>query len=256
MATEPIRSRRNPRVIEAIRLHRSRDRRSLGKTLIEGPNLLTEAIEAGVVPEVLFATPDDLVTETKAALHDVELLLVAPRVLKHLAGTKTPRGPVGVVAIPDRVGLTGDGILVSWGVSDPGNAGSMIRVAAAFGWGFAYTSGTADPWSPKVLRAGAGSQFGTNITPVGSVVELTDSGYTVIASTAGGGKHPASLTGDRYAVLIGEEASGLPVEVVAVADEIVSIPMPGGTESLNAAVAAGILVYELANGEGERPTRV
>lgn len=256
MTAEPIRSHRNPRVAEAVKLHRGRERRSLGRTLIEGPNLLTEAIESTVLPEVLFATSDDEATHAKAAIHDVELILVTPGVLKHLAGTETPRGPIGVVRIPEPAGRNGAGLLVSWGVGDPGNVGTLVRTAAAFGWDFAYLEGSADPWSPKVLRAGAGMQFRIAISPITDISELANAGYEVLASVVTGGVSPASLSFGRYALLIGEEASGLPANVVAKCHGAVSIEMPGGTESLNAGVAAGILVYELMKGEGQGAARV
>ena len=137
-------------------------------------------------------------------------------------------------------------MIVSWGVSDPGNVGTLIRTAGAFGWGFAYTVGTADPWSPKVLRSGAGAQFSVTCGPVSKVGEVSQVGYTTVASVASGGTNLSSFPEGRYALLVGEEAAGLPDEVVGSADMTVTIPMPGVTESLNVAIAAGIIVYTLS----------
>jgi len=125
----------------------------------------------------------------------------------------------------------------------------MIRTAAAFGWGFAYTEGSADPWSPKTIRAGAGGQFQTPVARIGSVSELGE--WETIATVARVGKPPESMPGGRVAVLIGEEAHGLPDKVIGSARHRMTIPTSGTTESLNAAVAAGIAVYLLSDRSGQ-----
>jgi TrmH family RNA methyltransferase len=131
-------------------------------------------------------------------------------------------------------------------LADPGNVGTLIRTAAAFGWDFGHSSGTADPWAPKVLRAGAGGHFRVTIGAVGSVEELDDAGLTTVATVVSGGAAPDALGSGRFAVLVGEEAAGLPDDVVAEAALRVTVPMPGGMESLNAAIAAAIVIYELS----------
>ena len=243
---EPVRSHRNPRVAEAARLHRARDRRATGRTILEGPSLLAEALAAGVTPEVVFARPDDEVTAKLATAHGFELILVEPAALGRVTGTGTPRGPAAIIAIPPPALPTGRNMIVAWGLSDPGNVGTMIRTAAAFDWDFGYTEGTADPWAPKVLRAGAGGHFRVNTTPVESLQTLEDVGLTTVATVVSGGARPADVPTGRYALLVGEEAPGLPPDVVEQSAHKVTIPMPGGMESLNAAMAAGIVIYELS----------
>jgi RNA methyltransferase, TrmH family len=235
---------RHPAVVAAARLHRSRHRREEGSTLIEGPNLLAEALAASVVPTRVFATPEDEVTQGVAADRGLDLSVVDERALARLAGTKTPRGPVAVVKIPEPRLDPDRSLLVAHGVSEPGNLGALIRTAAAFGWGFAVTPGSADPWSPKALRSGAGGHFRASVGRVETVEELVD--WATVATVADGGERPDSLSGGPWAVLVGEEAAGLPAEVVSACRHRVTIPMPGGTESLNAGVAAGIVVYELS----------
>jgi TrmH family RNA methyltransferase len=122
----------------------------------------------------------------------------------------------------------------------------MIRTAAAFDWDFGYTEGTADPWAPKVLRAGAGGHFRLNITPIESLQAVEDVGLATVAAVVSGGVSPADLPAGRYALLIGEEAPGLPPDVVEQSGHKVTITMPGGMESMNAAMAAGIVIYELS----------
>jgi TrmH family RNA methyltransferase len=254
----PVRNHKNRQVVEAARLHRARDRRDRGLTLIEGPHLLEEALFAGVIPLSLFALEKDEASQAVAASRDIDLLLVDEAGLARVAGTKSPRGPVAVIQIPDSSSPEASGVLVAWGVGDPGNVGTMIRTAAGFGWSFGHTVGTADPWAPKVLRAGAGAHFRTGVLPVDSLGQLEELGYQTLATVVDGGQAPSGLSEARYAVLIGDEASGLPEEVIDDASLRVTIPMPGGIESLNAATASAIVVYELSKnqvpraGHGER----
>jgi RNA methyltransferase, TrmH family len=231
---------------EAARLHRSTERSQRGETLLEGPNLLAEAIRAGVTPTTVFALVDDTVSRQIAADCGAIYVPVDEPGLTRVAGTKSPRGPVAVIPIPGTLAMTVEGLLVAWGVSDPGNVGTMIRTAAAFGWGFGHTGSTADPWSPKVLRAGAGAQFSAPIAAIADVDEVHRFGFEPVATVVRGGTPPDQLRPGRYAVLIGEEAAGLPGPVVDASQIVVTIPMPGGTESLNAAMAAGMILYELS----------
>jgi len=252
---EPVRGHRNQRVVEAARLNRARARRDLGRTLIEGPHLLDEALTAGIMPELVFALDSDERTVALSRQHRFELALVDEGALKRVADTRSPRGPVAVIEIPPSTASGGTGLLVAWGVSDPGNVGTLIRTAAAFSWDFAHTDGTADPWSPKVLRAGSGGHFRAGIRQVGPLSDLTDAGYLPVAAVVSGGVPPSELAPGRYAILVGEEAAGLPQDVIEGASLLVTIPMTGGQESLNAAIAAGMIVYELSKpgrvGEGQ-----
>lgn len=242
---------RNKQVVEAARLHRKRHRRASGLTLIEGPSLLEEALAGGIAPVQVFALADDATTYELMGASDLDVTVVEEEALSRLAGTKTPRGPVAVIEIPPDGTPRRHNLLVSWGVSDPGNVGTLIRVAAAFDWDFGHVEGSADPWSPKTLRAGAGAHFRVSIALVRSLDHLSDAGFETLASVVSGGEAPSAF-GDtaRLALLIGEEAAGLPPSVVESADRSVTIPMPGGFDSLNAAVAAGVLVYALSNSSG------
>lgn len=254
---EPVRNHRSRSVVEAARLHRARHRAETGRTLIEGPTLLAEALAAGHLPHLVFAADDDAESKDLARRHDLKLVPVDDGAMNRLAGTSTPRGPVAVIDVPPPLPITDAGMLVAWGVGDPGNVGTMIRVAAAFGWNFGFSSGTASPWSPKVLRAGAGAQFRVSMTAITSPAEIIRLGFSVVATVVTGGVPPTALGPGRRAVLIGDEAHGLPADVSASAAERVTIPMPGGTESLNAAVAAAIVVYAITDmAPGNGPTRV
>ncbi len=246
---EPISSHRNKVVVEAARLHRAKVRRETGESLLEGPALVEDAIAAGCDIRLLFAESDDHKARSMASSAQIRLVLVDGRAMGRLAGTETPRGPIAVVQIPPDSLETRKNLLVSWGVSDPGNVGTLIRTAAAFGWGYAYTDGSADPWSPKTLRAGAGGQFQTNIAHVSGLDDLGE--WTTVATITQGGKRPEVIDGERFAVLIGSEAGGLPEDVMNASEHRVSIETPGPTESLNAAVAAGIVVHAVSKRTGQ-----
>jgi len=233
---EPVRTHRAKSVVEAARLHRARDRRERGLTLVEGPHLIADAVAAGaVVHETYGREPAD-----------PEVIPVDERALARLAGTESPRGPVAIVEIPVEWLDRSRNVLVSAGVSDPGNVGTMIRTAAAFGWGFAYMEGSADPWAPKTIRAGAAGQFQTPVSRVGSLREL--GAWATAAAVTRDGESPEQITERPVALLIGEEAHGLAQWIVDASRYRLTIATTGQTESLNAAVAAGIAVYELSKG--------
>ena len=235
---------------DAARLHRRRRRTEAGRTLLEGPHLVGEAIAAGMVPDTIFALDDDGDGRAWAERAGCELLTVTPEVLGKIATTETPQSPVAIVPIPDGALPATGSVLVAWGVSDPGNAGTLIRTAAAFGLAYAAGPDTADTWSPKVLRAAAGAHFRAPIASIGSLDDLA--GRTLVATVVSGGAAPRDLPEGDLAVLVGDEAAGLPDDVTAAAGLAVTIPMPGGTESLNAAVAGAIVAYEIGlRGGGE-----
>jgi TrmH family RNA methyltransferase len=233
-------------VQEAVRLQAARGRAERGRALLEGPNLFAEAVRAGVRVERVFALAGDAVSAEMARACGAELILVGDRGLRRLATTEHPQSPVVVMVIPPAELPPAGHLLVAWGVGDPGNLGSLIRCAAAFGLGFAAGPGTADPWAPKVLRAAAGGHFRAGTARVGSLDEVRSGGRLLAATAARGGMPPRALPPGPLAVLVGDEANGLPAAVVAACDLAVTIPMPGGTESLNAAVAGAIVAYEVA----------
>jgi RNA methyltransferase, TrmH family len=239
-----ITSPRNPRIVAAARLQRSKARRDAGRTLLEGPHLLEAAVAAGGRIEVVFALAGD------AAIPHVpgaDMVEVTQQVLERLAPTEHPRGPVAVMAIPDPSPPTGRDALVVWGVADPGNVGTLIRTAAAFGLDAVVGPGCADPWSPKVLRAAAGAHFATTVAANASLADLRSVGLTLAAAVVSGGVPVTDLPDAPLGVLVGSEAHGLPAEVIDECDLRVSIPMPGGIESLNVAVAGAIVAYEMGH---------
>ena len=139
-------------------------------------------------------------------------------------------------------------MIVAWGVSDPGNCGTLIRIAAAFGYGYLSGPESADVWAPKVLRSAAGAHFSIAIGVAETLDQVRNGGRSVVASVARGGSTPGPLPA-AVAVLVGSEAHGLPESVVEASDERVTIPTTGGVESLNAAMAGAILAFLGATGD-------
>ncbi len=239
--TEVVTSTKNQRVVSAVRLKRAAERRESGLTLLEGPHVLQEAMATGQAIDMVFCLEDDVRSIELARSRGLEATLVTQTVLERLAPTEHPRGPVATMRIPGPRPLRRDVLVLE--VSDPGNAGTLIRAGAAFGLDVMVTAGV-DPWSPKTLRAGAGAHFRTRFVE-------TAEGCGALATVVRGGIDPSRLAqvldpALHWAVFVGSEAHGLSPERIASADVAVTIPMPGMTESLNASVAGSIIAYELA----------
>ena len=246
---------RSARVAAAVKLHRHVGRRRAARFLAEGPNLVEAAVRRGVVLEV-FATEGaadrfgDLLTG--ATVH-----VVTERAAKALSDTVTPVGLVAVCSVPeanlgDVLSAEPTLLAVPVGVSEPGNAGTVIRLADAMGADAVVLGGhSVDPYNGKCLRASAGSIFSIPVVsePDGPAVvtRIRDAGLQVLATTLDG---DISLDDVDLAAptawLFGPEAHGLPVEVVDLATSRVRIPMAGNAESLNVASAAAICLYQSA----------
>ena len=172
--------------------------------------------------------------------------------LNDLADTSTNQGVVVVAEIPP---ATLDGVpdadrstvLILDGVQDPGNVGTLIRSAAAFGCSIgAYLPGTVDPWNPKAVRASAGAVFRLPVVPgqPETVADwLNERGYLLLGADAAGRPVDRLALSGRTALVVGNEGGGLSGFVRSRVDSLVAVPMAEAVESLNVAVAAGILLY-------------
>ena len=239
----------------AVKLHRQIVRRREARFLAEGPNLVQAAIRRGLVSEV-FATESAL-SRFSAMLTGAPTHLVTERAAKALSETVTPVGLVAVCSVPD-VGLAdviADGprlVAVAVEISEPGNAGTLIRIADAMGADAVVLAGhSVDPYNGKCLRASAGSIFSIPVVsdPHAAAVvgTLSYAGLQVLATTVDGevSLDDAALDGPT-AWLFGPESHGLPNELADMATHRVRIPMPGSAESLNVASAASICLYQSA----------
>ena len=232
-------------------LHAATGRREAGRTIVEGPNGREALVRFGVTPELLLVTEDDEASLAFASSAGVDAVVVSDRVLASASATRSPVSPIAVIAIPERRGLRSRNTVVLIDVGDPGNVGTAIRSAAAMGWEVAVAGSSADPWAPKALRASAGATLGIPPSHLGSVADdVAAADLATVALVVSGGLPPAAvrsaLDGSPCAVLVGNEAHGLPDSIAASADLRLTLPMTGTVESLNAATAAAIAMYELS----------
>jgi RNA methyltransferase, TrmH family len=254
-----ITSTRNPRVRELAGLATARTRREQGRHLVEGPHAVGEALIAGVVEEVLVVAGDDDLSafgDLPSIPDEVRVTTMAPHVLDRLADTTTPQGILAVCRTRHATleAVVGRGVLVVLhAVADPGNAGTILRTADAAGAaGMVLTEGSVDPFGPKALRAAAGSTYHLPVvTGVGLPALLAACrarGQRVLALDGAATTEVFALERDRdpVALVVGNEAHGLPAEVVAAVDGTVAVPLYGRAESLNVAAAAAVAIYAAA----------
>jgi RNA methyltransferase, TrmH family len=256
---------RTPRVVAARGLLRRRNREIAGRFLVEGPQAVREAIRSGSVLE-LFVTERAVdrhreLIETSCS----RVSLITERAAAGLSETTTPQGIVAVCGtmtrpVPEAV-RAARLVAVLAGVSDPGNAGTVIRVADAAGAGAVlFVGDTVDPHNGKCVRASTGSAFhlsiGAEPDPHRAVEVCRQAGLQVLAADARTGHDLDDVidAGDLAAPtawLFGNEAHGLDRQLLAAADRAVAIPLYGRAESLNLAAAAAVCLY--ASARAHRP---
>ena len=244
-----LRSRDNPQVRRWAKLAReSRLRRSEGRALIEGPHLLAAFLAQKLKPVAVIATEAGAADPEISALvarSGVAPVMVSEGAFKAIADTETPQGVAAEIAIP-AVRREGTWLFLE-GVQDAGNVGAIVRSAAAFGAGaIILDRACADPWSPKVLRAGMGGHFVLQVLQVDSLASALESFPGRLVCTLARGGEPlrkADLAG-KIGWIFGSEARGVSAEVQSRASLKVTIPLAWGTESLNVAAAAAVCLYE------------
>jgi RNA methyltransferase, TrmH family len=247
-----IESRHNPRVKE-LRAALSRTGRTPdGLIAIEGDHLVREALRSRLRFATVFLRDG---YNTGYEFPGVEQLLLPADVFSSAVATEQPQGIAALVhPLPpstDALFTVTPLLLVLAGLQDPGNVGTLIRSAEAFGaTGVLLLPGTASPWNPKALRASAGSAFRVPMLSIGEADALTllrDRRVPAVAAVARDGVPVAQAQlAQPTALLIGNEGAGLSPALLAAADRRVTIPMPGTVESLNAAIAGSLLLYEAA----------
>jgi TrmH family RNA methyltransferase len=222
---------------------------------VEGVRLCEEALRAGITPALLFYTPEvaaeGRVMRLLEAFADVAKrgMIVSEEVMRAISDTQTPQGLLAVVPISDKPPKEGLLLIVDQ-LRDPGNLGTILRSAWAAGVGQVVTiKGTVDIYSPKVVRGAMGAHFHLSLAPDKGWKEiepLLEERQALLADARGEvAYHEVDWTLPS-ALIIGGEAEGASEEAKRLAQKRVYIPMPGGAESLNAAVAASIILFEAA----------
>jgi TrmH family RNA methyltransferase len=256
-----ISSTKNPKVAAALRLHKRAFRDEDGRFLVEGAQGVREALAADPPSiERLFVGDELHAMAVRAREAGVDVVVAAEAVIARLTGTVTPQGLVGVAPFLD-VALDGvpDGcVALLHDVRDPGNAGTIVRSADAAGAsGVVFAGSSVDPYNAKTVRAAAGSIFHLPIvrgtTTSDAIGQLRGRGHRILAMDARGSEslYATDITGP-VAFVFGNEAHGLPQDVVSLADATVRVPHAGGAESLNLAAAATVCLFDRARRAGAK----
>jgi TrmH family RNA methyltransferase len=259
-----VQSKQNPRLKQLRRALNQplRETDGDGRVLagIEGPKLLEEALRAQLRIDCVFvAEGAERLLDGLALSEETDLLLVPASLLNAILATETPQAVAALVEPPDWTWAhildshrkTPSLMLVLAGLQDPGNLGTILRSAEAFGAdGVICLPGTVSAWNPKAVRASAGSVFRLPLLSVEvdeCFLHLREAGVKVWTTTVHAAE-PVDLVNlaGPVTVLIGNEGNGIPLELAAKADGALTIPCPGPVESLNASVAASVLLYEAA----------
>ena len=259
--------------------------------VVEGPKLIEDALRHGIEAEAVLVSESGeremerilrAASDSESGIARSRVLRTTDKIFEALCGTESPQGVAALFRQPvwafedilgraaaeqdDESRTESPLVLVMAGVQDPGNVGTILRSAEAFGaTGVIATRGTADPWSPKAVRASAGSALRVPLLRGMSIpIVLTQfrvSKIKIVATAAGdpkAGEHGARKQTDLrepVAIFIGNEGAGLGLEIESAADAHISIPMSETVESLNAGIAASILLYEVARQRRSGSTR-
>jgi RNA methyltransferase, TrmH family len=255
----------NPRVQQLRRLiGRRSSRHEDGLFVVEGPVLVSEAVAAGWECEAQFVAAEADGVVQPGVDGAGPLFELAPGVLDRVSSTETPQNPIAIVRMADRgspaeVLAAAAFVVVLDRIADPGNLGTILRSSEAAGAdAVVLTSGSVDPYNPKVVRASAGALFHVPVVEA-SLDEVVAAGLELVGTSSheAPGRtvqpHTSADLGGRIAIVMGNEAAGLPAEWTDTAGPIrrwVTIPHRGRSESLNVAMAATILVFEAARQRG------
>jgi len=256
--TRLVTSRRHPLVAYARSLRERRMRERERAFLVEGPRTIADAIAAGFWPKLLYFSPHRAGAEEQQIVEEarkrgISIVAVSDEILQYVADTVTPQAVIAVfpfpsleIRIPEREALL---LLVVDRLQDPGNLGTLLRSALGAGAHAAFlTPGTVDPFNAKVVRAAAGSHFRLPIEELAGDKEAWIHRVEQLVV----GDPRASLAYDELdwtrasALVIGSEAHGVSPQLRQLATHHVAIPLRGGLESLNAAVAGSVMLFEAA----------
>lgn len=249
-----ITSLANLQVKRVKRLHSRKGRQQAQRFIVEGLRLVEEALRAGNVPALMFYTPrlEDS-ARGRAVLasakdNSVQPMVVSEKVMRTMATTTTPQSVLAVLPKPEaplseRPAL----LLILDRLRDPGNLGSALRTAEAAGVdGVLLAPGTVDAYNPKAMRGGMGAHLWLSLRAASwREIEQATKGLRVwLAEPRGGAPYYEVDWSTPSALIIGSEAEGASIEAQRLTSGRVSIPMTGQAESLNAAVAAGVILFE------------
>ncbi len=248
-----ITSKENPIYKNAVRLKRKKYRDETGMYLLEGIKPLEDALDMGIKAVTVF---EEEGSRLGHRLEGQRKILLSRPLFQALSDTESSQGVIAAVEMRRydmdgfREAVGGRNVLIMDRLQDPGNIGTIIRTAEAAGYGgIVMMAGSGDVYSPKVVRAAAGSLFRVPVVKIGKtsdairLVEKMGKRLAVTCLDGGTDCFEADIASDT-ALVIGNEGNGVSGQFIDAADVRIKIPMEGSIESLNAAVAAGILMYQ------------
>jgi RNA methyltransferase, TrmH family len=249
-----ISSRANAKVKQLRAAFAGNTRLSQGLIAIEGEHLLEEALRSKITLKSVFIS--ESLSYPSTLPNGTEVFRLTEDTFASTVETRSPQGIAALIEPPihrleDILQQPNPLILIAAGLQDPGNLGTLVRSAEAFGAaGLLTTTGTVSVWNQKSLRASVGSAFRLSVVPVThhEIEEVQKRGVRLLAAigTESAGVNTAQDTdlATACAIMIGNEGSGLTRDWIGLADSLITIPCPGPVESLNAAVAGSLLLYE------------
>lgn len=225
-------------------LHTARGRSTAGLFIAEGLRTVTTFIDAGFRPQALYLANDTIELASKLPPH-LSYETIPARQMESISTSNTPSGVLALFALPAEPSLSqlSEGLVLA-NVSDPGNVGTLIRSAVAFGYKTVIVIEGCDPYSPKVIQATAGSLAHLRLFRLSwSELLKHKKDLSLCALVARDGKKPNDLNLKKSLLVVGNEAHGIPESWIADCDTHLTLPMRGDVESLNAAVAGSIALF-------------
>ncbi len=239
-----ITSLTNPKIKELVKLKDKKYRDEKGLFIIEGEDIVLEAKKNNLLELIL--------TSDEKYKDDIEIIYVTDAIINKLASTKTPQGLIGICKIPSTSTILTNKVILLDGLQDPSNVGAIIRSAKAFGFNtLMLTNDTVDIYNEKLIRSSKGYSFSMNIIKddiKGLLSLLKKEKYYVVTSALKNAKSLNTLEKkEKIAIIIGNEGRGVSTDSINAADIVVKIDMNEEVESLNASVAAAILMHKIYN---------
>jgi RNA methyltransferase, TrmH family len=238
-----ISSRTNQLVKDVVSLHTRKGRTELKQFIAQGLRTCEMLVKDYML--VTCYVTDSISVQDIPFIPNHKIIDVTHEVMEKMSTAESPSGILCVFEIPQTPALTNlESSVILHGISDPGNMGTLIRTAAALGIKQVICIETADVWSPKVVQASVGTIGLVSIIETNwATVQQHKKDHMLCALVVKDGKSPKEIDFARTALVIGNEAHGLPEDIIAACDVHCTLPMPGNTESLNAAVAGSIALY-------------
>jgi RNA methyltransferase, TrmH family len=226
----------------------AKTRRKTGKIVLEGVRLVGDALRGGQQPDFLLYTPDHTTVLPLVEAHQERAFAVSDDVMRYATDTQQPQGVIGVFAMP-RAEPPADPrrILILDSIRDPGNMGTILRTAAAAGVEAVLLSPTCvDPYNPKALRGGMGAHFRISVLEANwdTIRKYCYNTQITLADSQGEQRYDRADWSKPWSLIVGGEAHGAGEEALALAERRIYIPMAAETESLNAATAASVILFE------------